>query len=138
MLRGRNDTEIRPPAGTAPTPVGVASVGFPVADQAYATDERPPGILFYRGRESFFLPYHLLQTMSFRADQIHLTFATDDLVITGRGLHELYVQLAAQRVSRIVAADDRHAAISESVVLVTSINRTTRSRENTQQQPGTD
>jgi hypothetical protein len=118
--------------------VGTASTCFPVGDQSYATDERPPGILFYRGRESFFLPYHLLQTMSFRTDEIHLTFAADDLVITGRGLHELYVQLATQRVSRIVAADDRHAAISEAVVLVTSIERTARSREEIQQQPGTD
>ena len=124
MLRGRLDTENRPvavDAGAAVNPSPAA--GFPPPDQAYATEERPSGILFYLAKESFWLPYHLLQTMQCQPDRLTLTFATDELVLVGRGLHELYVHLARQSVWRIVEQGERYAQVSEAPVFVTRIDR---------------
>lgn len=56
-------------------------------------DDPALGILFYRAKQSFYLPYHLLQAMRYEADQITLIFAAQDVVINGRGLHQLYRQL---------------------------------------------
>ena len=135
MLRGRIDT-VPAPAASLPTAAASAAVttGFPAPDQAYATDERPAGILFYQAKESFWFPYHLLQTMQCQADRLVLTFATEEVVLVGRGLHELYVHLARQAVFRIVEQGERYAQVSEAVVLVTRIDRTPTERKEEQQQ----
>ncbi len=129
MLRGRKDGVRGPDAVSTAKPAAPEAAGFPGLDQPYATDERPAGILFYHGRESFYLPYHLVQSMHCQPEQLTLTFATDDVVITGRGLHELYVQLAAQQVWRVVEQGKRYAAVSEAALFVASIERTTHSEE---------
>src|SRR5262249_14885554 len=72
---------------------------FPGLDQPFAIEEHPFGIIFYRSKESFFLPYHLLQGIRFSEATITLIYATADVVLCGRGLHQLYVRLAAQQVS---------------------------------------
>lgn len=104
------------------TLVGGAS-SLPPSDSAFATEpERPPGIRFYRARESFFLPYSLLQSMQWRGEHITLTFVHDDVTIEGQGLHGLYVQLAEFKVARIREQEDE-AADSEASVHVTKITR---------------
>jgi hypothetical protein len=117
MLRGKSETieETPPPYGSK------IEAGFPGIEVPFLTDEHPTGIAFYRGKESFFLPYHLLQTMRCQPDQLTLTFATVDVVVTGRGLHQLYARLAAQQVSRIVEQGDRYAAVSEDLVHISKL-----------------
>jgi len=125
MLRGRNESEPRP--GTAPAGlVGgqPGATGWPARDQAYALEERPAGICFYQARASFWLPYHLLQTMQCLPERLTLAFATDDVVLTGRGLHELYVHLAWQAVSRVVEQGDRYAEVADVGVYVARLERT--------------
>jgi hypothetical protein len=129
MLRGRTETETGlaiagPDRASSPA----ATTGFPARDQAYATDEHPPGILFYQAKESFWLPYLLLHSMCCQLDRLTLTFATDEVVLVGRGLHELYVHLARQTVWRIVEQGERYSEVSEAAVLVTRIERTPISR----------
>lgn len=130
MLRGRNDSESKPPGST---PAGGAfqagDSGFPSPDQPYATDEHPTGILFYHGKVSFFLPYHLLQTMRYEQDKLSLVFATDNVEVTGRGLHTLYVQLARQKVYRVIEQGERYAAINEAAVMIVRIERSQRTRD---------
>ena len=136
MLRGRKDESGQLDKASTARPAGAELAGFPGVEQPYATDDRPVGILFYRAKESFFLPYLLLQAMQCRSDQLTLTFASDDVTITGRGLHELYVQLAAHRVWRVVEQGERYAEVSEAALFVAGIKRIPRSRE--ARQPGTD
>lgn len=114
MLRGKSEPleETPPPYG------GKIEAGFPGIEVPFLTDERPIGIAFYRARESFFMPYHLLQRMRCRPEQLKLTFATCDVVITGRGLHQIYTHLAAQRVSRIVEQGERYAGVGDALVHV--------------------
>lgn len=121
MLRGKPTTQATEPAVPAPPCAG--HTGLPSIDQAFATEDRPHGILFYQQGESFFLPYHLLHSMQWGAAGLTLLFPTEDVILTGRGLHELYIQLAAHRVSRIVEQGERFAAISEDPVLVCKIQR---------------
>ena len=104
------------------TLVGGAS-SLPPSDSAFATEpERPPGIRFYRARESFFLPYSLLQSMQWREEQITLTFVHDDVTIEGQGLHGLYVQVAEFKVARIREQEDK-AVDNEASVHVAKITR---------------
>lgn len=128
MLRGRTEPEPSPSGKEAPPPSPVTT-GFPARDQAYATDERPAGILFYPARSSFWLPYHLLQTMHCQGDRLVLVFATDEVVLIGRGLHELYVHLARQAVWRIVEQGERYAALSDAAVFVARLERTPKEQQ---------
>ena len=117
MLRGKPEqlAETPPPYGSK------IEAGFPGIDVPFLTDEHPTGIAFYRARESFFMPYHLLQRMRCRPQQLTLAFATCDVVITGRGLHQIYTQIAAQRVSRIVEQGERYAEVGNALVHVSRI-----------------
>jgi len=130
MLRRRTQIENHPP-GSQPklVPAAPADAGFPGTDQPYGTDEHPTGVLFYHGRLSFFLPYHLLQTMRYDPDQLLLVFATDNVTLTGRGLHALYVQLAKQKVFRVVQQDERFAAIAGDSLFIARIEREQRTRD---------
>jgi hypothetical protein len=92
------------------------------------------GVLFYQGKTSFFLPYHLLQTMRYEPERLILVFASDEVSVVGRGLHELYVQLAAQRVCRIMEQGERYASVSEAATLIGRIERTPRNKSEQQQQ----
>ena len=132
MLRGPTDTNPPPPSGARVPTATTAGGGFPTGDQPYDSDERPVGVLFYQGKESFFLPYYLLQTMRYQEGRLTLVFAPDEVEVHGRGLHELYVLLAAQRVWRVVEQGPRQAAISEAVVVVTRIERKARQSDNGQ------
>src|SRR5258708_2407046 len=108
MLRGRPDNERAPEFVLANRPPRTEGTDFPGVEQAFETGERPPGILFYRAKESFWLPYHLLQCMEFQPDKLKLMFAGDDVVIAGRGLHRLYVELSRQTISRVVEQGERY------------------------------
>ena len=125
MLRGKPDptrlAENPPPYGAK------TQSGFPGVELAFSTEEHASGISFYQSKECFYLPYHLLQSMRFKEEKLTLVFATADVVITGRGLHQLYAQLAAQQVSRIVEQGDRYAAVSDALVHVSKIEEIPRS-----------
>jgi|CZKV01.1.fsa_nt_gi hypothetical protein len=130
MLRRQSEMEIAPPgSGLALAPPPVTDSGFPGTDQPCAAEEHPAGILFYHGKLSFFLPYHLLQTMRYEPDKLTLVFATDNVELSGRGLHALYVQLARQKISRIVEQGERYAAIAEDGLCITRLNRVQRTRD---------
>ena len=109
---------------------GGGASALPPADSAFVTEpERPPGIRFYRAKESFFLPYSLLQTMRWQGQRITLTFVHDDVVIEGDGLHALYVDLAEFKVARIREQEDAKEAPGNSdanIVHVTKIVRSPR------------
>ena len=121
MLRGKPRFVLTDGGGTS---------GLPPADSAFATEpERPPGIRFYRAKESFFLPYSLLQTMRWQGQRITLAFVHDDVVIEGEGLHALYVDLAEFKVARIREQEDAKEAPEKNdanTVHVTKIVRSPR------------
>ncbi len=97
---------------------------LPPADSAFASEpERPAGIRFYRAKESFFLPYSLLQAMQWRGERVTLTFVTDDVMIDGQGLHSLYVQLSEFKVAHVREQGQREADATDSTVHVTKIER---------------
>jgi len=120
MLRGQPQPPQRWPAATGAATAPNRSE-LPGVEEPYATGERPPGILFYRGQSSFWLPYHLLQGMRCETDTLTLTFASADVVIEGRGLHALYVELAQQVVWRVVEQGARYAGVSESATAISRI-----------------
>jgi hypothetical protein len=76
---------------------------------------------FYRDQSSFWLPYHLLQGMRCEGNTLTLTFAPADVVVEGRGLHALYVELAQQGVCRIVEQGDRYAEASDAATYIRRI-----------------
>ena len=120
MLRGRASTETttaaRTPVAAGPDRGEVAGV-----EQPYDTGERPAGVLFVRGPTSFWFPYHLLQGMRYEPGKLTLVFAAADVVIEGRGLHGLYLDLARQVVWRIVEQGARYAELSDGPTCVTQI-----------------
>ena len=110
MLRGRPEST---PSATA----------LPSLDEAYTPAEKPPGILFYQTKGSFFLPYALLAAMHWTAERLTLSFTTEDVVVEGRGLHELYVRLAEHRVGRICEQGERYETTNQERVYVRRIRR---------------
>ena len=90
-------------------------------EQPYRTGERPAGIVFARGPNSFWLPYHLLQGMRYEPDKLTLVFASADVVIEGRGLHALYLELAHQVVWQIVEQGARYAELSDAATCISRI-----------------
>jgi len=130
MLHGKSD-EIRTSelTTTAAQPQLAESANFPGVDQAYMIWERPPGVMFYRAKSSFWLPYYLLQGMEFQAEVLTMVFAAEDVIIEGRNLHCLYVELARHTVARIVEQGKRYAALAENRPLIACIERRPHSRE---------
>ena len=101
---------------------------LPPADSAFATEpERPPGIRFYRAKESFFLPYSLLQAMRWQSQRIILTFVSDEVVIEGQGLHALYVELAEFKVARIREQENSKEASEKDDVNTVHVTKIVRS-----------
>ena len=118
MLRGQ-------PRFTLTSVSGASAL--PPADSAFTTEpERAPGIRFYRAKESFFLPYSLLQAMHWRGERVALTFVSDDVVIEGQGLHALYVDLSEFKVARIREQEVGEDNAGDSAVHVTKIERSPR------------
>lgn len=123
MLRGRNEKPLSAGAGALP------ANAYPATEEPFATDERPPGIAFYKGKGSFFLPYALLESMRFQPEKITLFFPSAEVGIEGRGLHQLYTQLAAQKVSRIVEQGERYEQAAEAAVFIRRIDELPRSQK---------
>ena len=109
----------------AESPVAATEAAFPSLETPFVLEERPAGIRFYRGRSSVFHPYALLQTMRYSTDALTLTFGDADVVLHGRGLHELYVALARQRVALIVEQGGRFALGSDATLHITRIEYST-------------
>jgi hypothetical protein len=95
----------------------------PGLDQPFTTEDRALGVRFYRNKDGFFLPYHLLQGIQFTPTRITLRFQTDEVIIDGRGLHALYVGLAKQTVGRVVQQGERGRTAT---CCILSIERTPR------------
>lgn len=95
---------------------GAAEEGLP-----FALEDRPPGVAFYRAKESFYHPYALLQSMRWQEAKLTLRFATLDVEITGRGLQIIYAHLAAHRLARLTEQGDRYAAVATTAVYVNRI-----------------
>ncbi|MBL9171414.1 MAG: hypothetical protein JNN07_27020 [Verrucomicrobiales bacterium] len=71
-------------------------------DSAFCVDlARPMGIRFYPARGAFFLPYGALQSVEWAQEILMLNYSTDTITIQGGGLHDLFIAIAEQRVSRI-------------------------------------
>ena len=119
-------------------PIPSDDAALPSLEQPFALEERPPGVRFYIGRTSWFHPYALLQNMNYTADSLKLVFADTDVVIRGRGLHELYRRLADHRVACIVEQGPRHATASEAATLISRIEHSTRLKKKQQQEPNSD
>ena len=128
MLR-KSTNELAMPSGGGPRPSSPQPAEFPGVDQPYTTGESPVGILFYQAKESFWLPYQLLQSMSMQPDRLTLAFATEDIVIDGRGLHPLFLGLAKQVVWQIVEQGERYAGVSNAPTCVVRIQRIPRSEK---------
>ena len=94
---------------------------FPPPEPPFALEDRPLGVRFYKGRTSYLHPYALLQAARLEDERLTLLFADADVIITGRGLHALYVHLASQRLARVVEQGERFAAATESPVHVARI-----------------
>jgi hypothetical protein len=98
-------------------------LAFPALDQPFVLEERPVGVRFYTGRASFFRPYALLQCIRLAADKLSLDFIGSEVTIHGRGLHEMYVLLARQRVASVMEQGERYSVASESSAYVTRIEQ---------------
>ena len=85
-------------------------------------DTSDTGIAFYKGKESFFFPYALLESMRFQGGKITLSFAPAMVVVEGRGLHRIYALLAAQKISRLVEQGERHEEAFETTLYVRRID----------------
>lgn len=118
MLRRLNESLTEPP------PASSEAAAFPSLELPFVLEDRPCGIRFYQGRTSFFHPYALLQSMRYNADTLTLVFVDADVVLRGRGLHELYVRLAGQRVAWVVEQGDRYAVASDAAVHISRIEHT--------------
>ncbi|MCI0541408.1 MAG: hypothetical protein L0Z50_39925 [Verrucomicrobiales bacterium] len=95
--------------------------GFPPLDQPYILDERSAGVRFYRGRESFFFSYALLQSMKLAEEKLTISFATGDIEIIGRGLHSLYAHFSGQKVACVIQQGERYAGAMETATFVSRI-----------------
>ncbi len=124
MLRGPSNRPTPPGStgrGTQIDPQHPAHL--PPRDQPFTIEERPSGIRFYQIKGGFWLPYHTLQCIEFAADKLKLTFITDEVLIFGHGLHELYVRLARQTIGQIIEQGERYAEVNEAPVFIARIER---------------
>ena len=110
MLRGRPD----------PTPTATA---YPSFETAYTLAEKPLGVQFYHARQSFFRPYALLAGMQWTTERLVLNFSHDEVIVEGRGVYELYVRLAEQRVALICEQGERYETTNQESVHVRRIQR---------------
>ena len=133
MLRGKIEDPPVPALASAAATPPEDDRDIPGLERPYTTGDRPPGILFYRPKDSFWQPYHLLQRMEFSTEELKLVFASEDIIIRGRSLHPLYLELARHTVGRVVEQGERYAALSPEGTLVTHIERQPHSDD--QQQP---
>ena len=101
----------------------------PEDELPFSLDERPPGIVFYRVKESFYHPYALLQSMRWQEMKLTLRFATLDVEITGRGLQIIYAHLAAHRLVRLTEQGERYASTSQAAVYVSRITEVPRATD---------
>jgi hypothetical protein len=72
--------------------------------------------------------------MEFGAEELRLVYASEDILIRGRCLHPLYVELASQSVMFVVQQGERYAALSEPGTVIRSIERSPHTRDPEQQQ----
>jgi len=99
---------------------------YPGTTEPFVLGHGLAGVHFYALKETFYLSYATLQAMRLGEASLTLVFATDEVVIEGRGLHALYVQLAEQKVKRVHEQGERYEAVSESPVFIQRIERKSR------------
>lgn len=115
MLRRRDQSSVEPP------PLLVDETVVPSLDEPFTLADRPAGVRFYKGRDSFFHPYALLQSARMQEERLILSYSTTEIIVSGSALHALYVHLTNQRVARIIEQGRRHAGASDGVTFVHQI-----------------
>jgi len=115
---------LRRPDQTDSPAVSADETAIPSLDEPFVLASRPLGVRFYQGRESFFHSYALLQSVRLQSERLILSFATAEIIITGRALHALYVHLAEQRIACIVEQGERYAKASDAVTFIRRIEET--------------
>lgn len=107
------------------TEVSLAAA-YPGTSEPFVLGHGLAGVHFYGLKETFYLSYGSLQAMRLNEESLTLVFATDEVVIAGRGLHALYVALAEQKVKRVHEQGERYEEMSESPVFIQRIQRQAR------------
>ena len=100
-----------------------ASAAYPNTSEAFVQAHGAAGVHFYGLKETFYLSYGALQAMRLGEESLTLVFATDEVIIEGRGLHSLYAALAEQRVKRVHEQGERYQEVAESPVFIQRIQR---------------
>lgn len=126
MLRGPSIPVGNCGAVGTPNPNGE---NFSDDERPFTLEERPPGIVFYRAKDSFWHPYALLQSVRWQEDELTLRFSTLDVEINGRGLQIIYAHLAAHRLARLNEQGERYAAVATTAVYVSRITEVPRAKE---------
>jgi len=103
-------------------------VSYPPADEPFILGHSPAGIHFYRPKEAFYLPYSTLHAMRLSEDMLTLIFATDDVIVEGRGLHSLYAHIADQKVKRVHEQSARFEEGSDASIFIRRIQRRARAQ----------
>jgi len=94
---------------------------WPGGELGFGTAERAVGIRCYRAKESFFRPYVLLRAMALSEAQLTFTFADEEVIVRGRGLHTLYTAAAEGRLAWLCEQSERVAVAGDSPVAITHI-----------------
>ena len=98
----------------------------PSATEPFVLGHGLAGVHFYGLKETFYLSYGTLEAMRLGEETLTLIFATDEVVIEGRGLHALYVHLAEQKVRRVHEQGERYEEVCDSPVFIQRIQRQSR------------
>ena len=115
------------PASEIPNAETPGFISYPSLHDPFALGAAPAGIHFYRPKEAFYLPYASLQVMRLDDESLTILFATDEVIIEGRGLHSVYAQIANQNVSRVHEQGERFEESSEAPIFIRRIRHQARS-----------
>ena len=85
--------------------------------------DMPVGVHFYFLREAVFYSYGLLQSLHLKEEQLVVGFGLEQIVIEGRGLHALYLELAAHRVTSVHEQGERYQALNNEPLFITRMVR---------------
>jgi hypothetical protein len=119
MLRRKSPSD----STAAAQPPAKDLVLYPDLAAPFVLGYAPVGVHFYRPKEAFYLPYASLQAMRLDGELLTLSFATDEVVIEGRGLHSLYAHLAEQKVKRVQEQGERYEQVDDGGTFIRSIER---------------
>lgn len=103
-----------------------AGIAYPSDTEPFVLGHGLTGVHLYGPKEAFYLAYATLQTMRLSEESLTVVFATDEVLIEGRGLHTLYVHLAEHKVKRVYEQGERYEQATDAPTFVRRIQRTPR------------